>query len=152
MADVPGHYQYPAGTTCGDPPGSCSVSLTKFKTGDRVTPTVGRDAGKVVQVAAVGLWPSGETAYRVDGPQTTTSWEWTTYAESDLRAAPEETPAPRFQPGDTVRLKCGSPPMTVYETRPEEGTVSVAWWSDRGPEMGDLPACALVKCQPQEVT
>ncbi len=52
-----------------------------------------------------------------------------------------------FKIGDTVRLKSGSPLMTVINVRPDETSepnVACAWFSDdEAPRKGEFPQAAL---------
>ncbi len=52
-----------------------------------------------------------------------------------------------FKIGDTVRLKSGSPLMTVVDVRPDdtsEPNVACAWFSDdEAPRKGEFPEAAL---------
>jgi len=52
-----------------------------------------------------------------------------------------------FKIGDTVRLKSGSPLMTVIDVRPDdtsEPNVACAWFSDdEAPRKGEFPEAAL---------
>jgi uncharacterized protein YodC (DUF2158 family) len=49
-------------------------------------------------------------------------------AVEDLRQAGAPSQSETIQPGDVVRLRSGSPPMTV--TAIDDGLVRVAWWRD----------------------